>query len=83
MALQILPPGDELETHTVVDHREPARSECDAFPIHACDMIPGSRALHGASVTRGERIARIGQVPVTQSAKQIASIDDLLPLTLG
>ena len=37
--LERRPPGNELESESVLDHREPAGGESDALAIDPCDVL--------------------------------------------
>src|SRR5690348_12900878 len=79
--LQRRPPGHELETESIIDHRETAGGERHPLPIDARNMLAFSRRLIGETRLGGQLCRGVFKLPSSQRGEQIAREDGTLSLS--
>lgn len=70
------PPGDERETHAIVDHGEPARGKRDALAVDAGYGIALLGRVARQSGAGHDAFRRPGELTFAQGVEQVAGDDD-------
>ena len=73
MPLEVLPPGHELETRSVIDHGEATRGQRNALAVDAGNVIAFRYRIRQTTMARGQRFTRRVQFLLAEHSEQIAN----------
>src|SRR5690554_3532181 len=76
-------PGNELETKTIVDHREASGGERQALTVGTGDILAALGALEGLAGLSSEFFAEGVHLSAAERVKEVAAEDNAPPLPFG
>ena len=82
MPLEVLPPGHELETYSVIDHGEATRGQRNALAVDAGNVIAFRYRIRQTTMARGQRFTRRVQFLLAEHSEQIANQRHALTMSL-